>query len=249
MQNYFPERAPMDPAHFKIPVIILQHHRIPVYVVGELVLNYYNVPRVCHDMELCVPKASVRAAADILTSTGLFEASELSESQYDIFSNYKRGFPRLKTAAGWTYPTLHLIIFSSEDFGLDSSGSNRIQWADGEDDGHISPQLLDTVPKEHVRSLPFPKLPPLLIGYARRYVESQDDPSMIATEQLVDGMDLDEAWCELHLHGVESGVVDVIMERVRTKSQRLDDFSESTVTCYVKDEDEAILVRQICGRN
>lgn len=80
-------------------------------------------------------------------------------------------------------------------------------------------------------------------------MESQDDPSMIATEQLVDGMDLDEAWCHLHLAGVESGVVDLILERVQTKHQRLDDFSESTVTCYVKNEDEAILVRQICGRN
>lgn len=105
------------------------------------------------------------------------------------------------------------------------------------------------VPKEHVLSLPFPRLPPLLTGYARRYVESHDDPSMIATEQLVDGMDLDEAWCKKHLASVESEVVDVIMDRIRSKSQRLDDFSENTVTCYVKDADEATLVRRIRGRD
>lgn len=102
--------------------------------------------------------------------------------------------------------------------------------------------------EEHVRSLPFPRLPSLLIGYARRYVESQDDPSMIAAEQLVDGMDLDEAWCKRHLNGVEPGVVDVIVDRVQTKHQRLDDFSENTVTCYVKDEEAAALIRQIYGR-
>lgn len=38
----------MDPAHFKVPVLVLQHHQIPVYVVGELALNYYNVLRACH---------------------------------------------------------------------------------------------------------------------------------------------------------------------------------------------------------
>ncbi|POS73989.1 hypothetical protein DHEL01_v207612 [Diaporthe helianthi] len=231
----------MDPAHFKIPVIILQHHCVPVYVVGELALNYYNVPRVCHDTELCVPKDSVRAAADILISTGLFEPSELAESEHDIFSSYKRGFPRLKTTPGWTHPVLHLVIFPSEDFGLDGSGSSCIRWTDGKDSGHVSHQILDTVPEEHVRSLPFPRLPPLLIGYARRYVESQDDPSMMATEQLVDGMDLDEAWCAQHLSGVEPRVVDVIVDRVQTRHQRLDDFAENTVTCYVKDEEQAVL--------
>ena len=72
---------------------------------------------------------------------------------------------------------------------------------------------------------------------------------MIATEQLVDGMDLDETWCKRHLCGVEPGVVDVILDRVQTKHQRLDDFSENTVTCYVKDEVEAVLVRQTQGRD
>lgn len=93
------------------------------------------------DTELCVSKDLVCKAADVLISTGLFEPSELSESQYDIFSNYKRGFPRLRSTPGWTNPILHLVIFPSEDFALDASGSSRIQWADGEDDGHISFQL------------------------------------------------------------------------------------------------------------
>lgn len=93
------------------------------------------------DTELCVPRDSVRTAADILISTGLFEPSELAESQHDVFSNYKRGYPRLKTTPGWTYPVLHLVVFPCEEFGLDGSGSNCIQWADGNDGGHISPQM------------------------------------------------------------------------------------------------------------
>lgn len=108
---------------------------------------------------------------------------------------------------------------------------------------------LDMIPREHVRSLPFPRLPPLLIGYAKRYVETRDDPSVIAAEQLVDGMDLDEAWCEKHLDGVELEAVDVVMDRVRSKSQRLEDFSENTITCYVKDVEEATLIRRLHGRD
>lgn len=72
---------------------------------------------------------------------------------------------------------------------------------------------------------------------------------MIATEQLVDGMDIDEAWCGKHLADVEPEVVDVVLNRVRSKSQRLDYCSDNTVTCYVKDDQEATLVRRIRGRD
>lgn len=70
---------------------------------------------------------------------------------------------------------------------------------------------------------------------------------MIAPEQPVDGMDLDEAWCQEHLAGTDSAVAALVMDRIRSKSQRLDVFRGHKITCYVKDQDEAILVRLIHG--
>lgn len=38
----------MESAPVKIAIIILRHHQIPSCLVGEIALNYYNVPRVLH---------------------------------------------------------------------------------------------------------------------------------------------------------------------------------------------------------
>lgn len=99
-----------------------------------------DVLSVSQDTELCVPKDSVRKAADILLSTGLFEHFPSPEEQYDLYSNYKRGFPRLRSNQGWTKPVLHLVLLPS-DIGLDASGGDLIHWVDDEDDDHISYQM------------------------------------------------------------------------------------------------------------
>lgn len=38
----------MDLTPTRVISHLLRHHGIPMVVAGELVLNYYNVPRVCH---------------------------------------------------------------------------------------------------------------------------------------------------------------------------------------------------------
>lgn len=38
----------MDWTVVKAAGLILKHHGVPACIVGELVLNYYNVPRVCN---------------------------------------------------------------------------------------------------------------------------------------------------------------------------------------------------------
>lgn len=38
----------MDLTPIKVAAMILKHHGVEMCIVGELALNYYNVPRVCH---------------------------------------------------------------------------------------------------------------------------------------------------------------------------------------------------------
>lgn len=38
----------MDAAIIRTTALILEEQDIPICVTGDIVLNYYNVPRVCH---------------------------------------------------------------------------------------------------------------------------------------------------------------------------------------------------------
>jgi len=106
---------------------------------------------------------------------------------------------------------------------------------------------MDLLPVVDVRRLPIPQLPPLLRGLCQRYLDSFDDVAMIAAEQLVDGMDLDEGWCERNLAFANQQVYQLASTLVAGKKSRLDHFSENSVTCFVRDPGEAARLRQIPG--
>jgi hypothetical protein len=197
------------------------------------------------DVEICVPNPSSAIAAEILCSTGLFETFEYEQdAEFNNYSEYKRGRPRLR-CTGWVYPTQTLIIFPASFFGLDpiekvlvQSFSNRKIY--------VSKEMEELNPNEIVH-LPLPRLAPLINGMAKRYLDTRDDVSMIASEQLVDGMNPDECWVERHLEGAEPAVRALVMKLVRNKKYRMDCFSDNQVTCFIKDEEEATNVRLIPG--
>ncbi|KAM0738988.1 hypothetical protein ACQRIT_006725 [Beauveria bassiana] len=121
---------------------ILGEYGIPLCIIGELALNYYNVPRVCYDLE-----------------------------QY-------------------------IIIFTANVYGLEPLEQKALQSRGI--DGGISKEIAD-IPLEEIATLPLPRLAPFLAGLATKFILTQDDNAMIAVEQLVDGMNLDESWVDSQL--------------------------------------------------
>ncbi len=96
-------------------------------------------------------------------------------------------------------------------------------------------------------ALPLPRLAPFLAGLATKFLLTNDDKSMIAVEQLVDGMNLDESWVDSQLPDCPQIVRDLIMRQIHGKKSRIDYVSDNQITCFVRDEAEAAHVRSIVG--
>jgi hypothetical protein len=110
-----------------------------------------------------------------------------------------------------------------------------------------SSQITDSIPASDVSTFPIPRLSPFLMGLCQRYLKFNDDIAMIAAEQLVDGMDLDEDWCEKHLSTASLEIQQLVARLVDEKRSRLDDFSGYTVTCFVANDADAERLRRIPG--
>ncbi|KAI1108469.1 ser/Thr protein phosphatase [Nemania sp. NC0429] len=225
----------MDLTPVKVATMILKHYGVATCVVGEIVLNYYNVPRICHDIEICVSKSTAEDAASYLCSTGLFEPVH-EGCDFNEYTEYRRHMPRVRTTS-WISSTQVVVIFPADLFGLDPIEKILV--------GplmprkvHLSKEIRDLSP-EDVASLPLPRLAPLLKGLARRFLDRGDDMAMIGVEQLVDGMDLDHQWVQRHLDSVETPVTALILERIQGKKGRIDYYSDNLVTCYISDREEA----------
>ncbi|KAG6011313.1 hypothetical protein E4U43_008400 [Claviceps pusilla] len=234
----------MDLEPLKVAAAILRHHGVSMCIVGEVALNYYNVPRVCHELEICVSKSSSLIAAGLLCSTGLFDPCEL-DGDFNNYTEYKRGIPRLRTTS-WCLPQT-ILIFNCAFFGFESIEDVRILLPieKGEQMLYTSKEL--RLSQDDMAILPFPRLAPLLKGVARRWLDTKDDIAMIAVEQLVDGMDLDEAWVQKHLEGCDAPILNVVRNRIKTKKSRIDYFMDHKITCFIFDEEEAQKVKSIPG--
>ncbi|KAH8883277.1 hypothetical protein GQ53DRAFT_732457 [Thozetella sp. PMI_491] len=229
----------MDPSPIKAAIRGLQHQSIAVCVAGELALTYYNVPRVCHDIEIYVPKTSVSEAARVLCSTGQFEPCELES--FNNYTEYKRGLPRLRTTQG--SPVQHVLILPASQLGLDPISKNLVEQPVGRD-AFLSRHILDMLPAHAVPDIPLPRLAALLKGLARRYLDTEDDAAMIATEQLVDGMDLDQSWCSKNLDKTDREALGLITSLVDGKKSRMDDFNGNLITCFFTEIDFMIAASQ-----
>jgi hypothetical protein len=92
-----------------------------------------------------------------------------------------------------------------------------------------------------------PRLPPFLAGLCWRFFSAGDDIAMIAVEQLVDGMDLDNAWLERNLNTATPEIRQLVSRLILEKKSRIDDFSDNSITCFIATAADADLVRQIPG--
>ncbi|PYI22901.1 hypothetical protein BO86DRAFT_386586 [Aspergillus japonicus CBS 114.51] len=201
----------------------LQAGNIPAAVVGEIALNYYNVPRVVHDVEICVPVSFLSDAVSTLCLTKQYTIKE--QQEYDIFTQYKRGFPALEA----TSTKMSIVIFSDAHFHL-SPLEHHLVPCDGVPLISYSREILDLVPVDEIQHLPVPRLASYVIGLCRRYFEHHDAMARIAAEQLVDGMDLDEEWIRTNLREVPLKARELMIMLVAEKSSRRDDIFLDVIT-------------------
>lgn len=153
--------------------------------------------------------------------------------------------PRLRTT-GWMNPMQTIVLFPATVFGLDPIEKSIVKVVPASE-SQFSKQILDYMDEADIIQLPMPRLAPLLIGLAQRWLEQGDDVAMIALEQLVDGMDIDDPWCDRNLGGEAPRVRSLVTAVIGSKKSRIDDFSGNKVTCFIKDEEETRHMRQIPG--
>lgn len=128
---------------------------------------------------------------------------------YDIFTEYKRGFPTLAV----TKSNVRVVIFSDRHFYLSPLGSSIVSYEEISLTAS-SQEIQDLVPVDKIQYLPMPRLPLYFIGLCQRFVESNNYMARIAAEQLVDGMHLDEKWTRINLSDAPRQVRDLAMRLV-----------------------------------
>ncbi|KAI1343420.1 hypothetical protein F5Y15DRAFT_370008 [Xylariaceae sp. FL0016] len=234
----------MEETLIKAALVIIDFQNIRSCIVGELALNDYNVPRVLHDIEICVPEARVSDAATILCSTGLFK--QAPEVKFDLFTKYKEGAPRLQPTL-WTPASCAVMILPDTLFGLQPLEHTIIRSEKWNSSLVPSKQILDVTPSKDLAAIPVPRLSSLFVGLCRRWLDQEDDAAMIAAEQLVDGMNLDQDWCSRNVSAAGADVHELLQQLILGKSSRMDEFSGNEITCYIADAAEAERLRDIPG--
>lgn len=203
----------------------------------------YKTNQAHQDLEICVSRGSCIVAAARLCLSGYFQPRD-PEAKFDNYTEYKRGFPRLTTTFLQGTTQQSVIIFTANTYGLEPL--ERSTLLPRRIDGSFSKEIAD-LPLEEMVALPLPRLAPFLAGLATKFILTNDDKSMIAVEQLVDGMNLDESWVDFQLPDCPQTIRDLIMRQIHGKKSRIDYVSDNQITCFVRDEAEAAHVRSIVG--
>jgi hypothetical protein len=186
----------------------------------------------------------VEKAASVLYETGLYYYEEITE--FDIYNEYKRGFPRLRSSSRVPHPCT-LVLLADNMYGLAPLEISLVARDKASQDLEYSTQILFHIPAGEVKSLPVPRLPWLFAGLCQRFLDLNDDLARSSAEQLVDAMDLDESWCDRNLMNASPRTRQLASRLVKEKHLRLDEFTEYKVTCFIANIGEAQRLRRIPG--
>ena len=239
---------------------LLNAHDIPGCIIGELALNYYNVPRELHvserwfprfclttnyDLEISVRQDDLRRATLVLEAE--IDSFELAnEDSFNVYTEYRRGLPRFRFRHR---SALCVVLFPDEPSGYRNLVDNIIPLSSHRPDSEYSSELLDFVPGDRLTSLPIPFLGPLLSMSCRKYMTLQDTMAGMAIEGLIDGMDLDEIWCSRNLTDIEPNSLAYVLAKIRAKPFRMDYYSPNVVTCIVANHEERESLLHVPGRD
>ena len=112
-----------------------------------------------------------------------------------------------------------------------------------------SQEILDCVPLYELKYFRVPCLAQMFLGLCRRFVERGDTIGAIGMEQLIDGMDIDLQWLATCLPGIQEHDIALARSFIMGKQSRIDDISFNQVTSFIRDKEEARMVRNIPGRD
>jgi hypothetical protein len=166
------------------------------------------------------------------------------ELKADMFTDYKKNFPRFAFQEG---STIQLTLLLDEVYGFQSLENATVTGERHHPDSYYSKEILDVLSPAAIATLPFPSLGALMGGLCTRYIQSRDVVYAMAAEQLVDGMDIDVAWCQIHLALLFPHEQQFACDLIAGKLGRMDDFSENKITCYVADSKDLSNLRRIPG--
>lgn len=85
-----------------------------------------------------------------------------------------------------------------------------------------------------------------MVGLCQGYLDTKNVAEMVEIQHLVDGMDLDEGWCDRNLNHANPGVLAIVSGLIAGKASRINPPTDNIVTCSVPNED-AVKVRRIPG--
>ncbi len=137
------------------------------------------------------------------------------------------------------------ITFFVSDTGIGIEKSKALEPVAHKSGAFYSDQILDYVSVEEIKYIPIPTLRSFVQYLCLLYFRKADDMYRIRLEQLVDGMNIDEAWCQKNLS--DEGHLQYVLNLVYSKVDRIDDFSGNLVTCYIADQEAAAAVTRIPG--
>lgn len=179
-----------------------------------------------------------------LTATGQFESDTMEN--FNSYTEYKRGFARLRSTAA-NLPSFTVIIFDDNSQCLNPLDKNTITSEELAACQTFSSQVSDSLSVRSITSLKWPRLPSLLLGLCQRYLDNHDDVGLIGAEQLVDGMDLTKEWCDENLSHADSRALALAYSLIDGKGDRMDPFLENAVTCFIRSQSDAKMLRQLPG--
>ncbi|KAK2762722.1 hypothetical protein FQN54_000896 [Arachnomyces sp. PD_36] len=236
----------MEFADIQLLVALLREANIPVCIVGELAFNYYNAPRVVHDLELCVGANYLELATSTFESQGdILERAD--EADYNIYTEYKRGYPRFRFKSPAS--SFYIVLFTDVYCHLNPLEEHIITPQEHQRRKECySKEILDSFSADQIATLPLPRFASFFTGFCRTYIETLEVTAAIAAELLVDGMNIDEIWCRKNLQARgQSTELNFALRLVQGKDSRIADFTPNEVTCFIVDSLEATRVQKIPG--
>jgi hypothetical protein len=192
---------------------------------------------------LSIPDDQIALAEKLLDSQSFLKRE--ANEDFSIFTEHKRGSPRYRILIRCS---LTITLFRAKQLGLDQLEAVIISKSQQSPQAVYSHEILETLQADAISSLPFPYLPFLFWGLCKSYCLSKDAMFAVAAEQLVDGANIDEAWCQKHMQASLPEESEFAMRLVGDKRSRMGVFDDEGVTCFLPDADTARKVLLIPGR-
>ncbi|KIM35677.1 hypothetical protein M413DRAFT_449627 [Hebeloma cylindrosporum] len=194
-------------------------------LVGDILLSYYRVPKIMGDIEICVPFQDLAKVRETFNGKSDFCFPFRPGRSY--YNRHLAQYPRFKING------MHQCFFLVPDshYRVNSQAFN------------------DIIHLPHV-GFPLLPLPHYVRGLAEIAASDRNALSIrVQLEFLIDGMDIDEEWCDEYLDGSGQEYVKSKCTR-NAKKLRMGSHPkyDGNLTTYIHDETEQKVARGVVGR-